>query len=127
VNQPHPAVAGHLDAIRNRDLDAYVATLHEDVLVVLPTGTRFEGRAAVTEFHRDFFADPDWTQAMTEVRFVATDATVSALYEAEYRDVDPAGVPFTSRFLVGLVFVRAGDGWLLLHDQCTPLADATPA
>lgn len=117
------AVDRHLSAIQNRDLSAYSATLHDDVLVILPTGARFEGRAAVEEFHREFFADPDWSQSMTELRFVAMDTAASTLYEAEYRDVDAAGQPITKRFLVGLVFVREGQEWLLLHDQCTPLPE----
>lgn len=115
------AIDQHLSAIRNRDLTSYAATLHDDVLVVLPTGTRFEGRAAVEDFHRDFFADPDWSQAMTEVRLTVTESTASALYEAVYRDVGPDGTPILARFLVGLVFVLTDSGWLLLHDQCTPL------
>ncbi len=115
------AVDRHLAAIADRDLDGYAASVHEDVLVVLPTGTRFDGKAAVVEFHRDFFADPDWSQDMAEVRFVEAGDTVSTLYEATYRDVDGTGAPILTRFLVGLVFVRTDGVWLLLHDQCTPL------
>jgi uncharacterized protein (TIGR02246 family) len=116
------AVARHLAAIADRDLAAYAATVHDDVLVVLPTGARLDGRAAVLDFHRDFFADPDWSQEMVEVRFVATDDTISTLHEATYRDIDGAGEPVLKRFLVGLVFTQKDTEWLLLHDQCTPLA-----
>jgi uncharacterized protein (TIGR02246 family) len=121
VDATRSAVARHLAAIADRDLPAYAATLHDDVLVVLPTGAQLHGRAAVVDFHRDFFADLDWSQELAEVRFVATDDTISTLHEATYRDVDRVGEPVLKRFLVGLVFTQNDGEWLLLHDQCTQL------
>lgn len=114
----------HLRAIAERDLAAYTATLHEDVTLILPTGARREGREAVTDFHRDFFADHDWTQDFRPVRTIATPGAVTAVYDVDYRDVDMAGAPIRKNFLVSLVFVRADGQWLLFHDQCTPLPDA---
>lgn len=115
------AIARHLGAIAARDLDGYAATLHDDVVVVLPTGRTLAGRAAVVEFHREFFADLDWTQDLTERSTTVGEHTARALYEAEYRDVDPAGAPIHTRYLIGFVFARVGDEWLLLHDQRTPV------
>lgn len=115
------AIGRHLDTITGRDLDGYAATLHDDVVLVLPTGTTFTGKAAVVDFHREFFADPDWTQDLTERTTTVGEHTARALFEADYRDVDPAGEPVRTRYLVGLVFARAGGEWLLLHDQCTPV------
>ncbi len=114
------AIDRHLQTITARDLDGYVATLHDEVVLVLPTGTTLAGKAAVAGFHREFFADTDWTQELTEKAMTLGEHTASALYEADYTDVDAAGAPVHQRFLLGLVFTRAGDEWLLLHDQCTP-------
>ncbi|HEV7650311.1 MAG TPA: nuclear transport factor 2 family protein [Actinophytocola sp.] len=115
------AIGRHLDTINGRDLDGFAATLHDDVVVVLPTGTTLTGKAAVVDFHREFFADPDWTQDLTERTTTVGEQAARALYEADYRDVDRAGEPVRTRYLVGLVFVCVGGGWLLLHDQCTPV------
>lgn len=115
------AIDQHLETITARDLDGFAATLHEDVVVVLPTGTTLAGKAAVVEFHRSFLADPDWTQELTEQSTTVGEHTARALYEVDYRDVDQAGAPVRMRYLLGLVFARAGGDWLLLHDQCTPV------
>ncbi|RJL31968.1 YybH family protein [Bailinhaonella thermotolerans] len=111
----------HLAAIADRDLKAYSATLHDDVIVVLPNGNRLEGRRSVEDFHREWFADLDWTQELHPLSLVETEGTLSALFEADYRDVDASGAPIHKRNLVSLVFTRTAEGWLLLHDQNTPL------
>jgi uncharacterized protein (TIGR02246 family) len=115
------AIGRHLDTINGRDLDGYAATLHDDVVLVLPTGTTFVGKEAVVDFHREFLADPDWTQDLTERTTTVGEHTARALYEADYRDVDGAGEPLQQRYLVAFVFVSVGGQWLLLHDQCTPV------
>jgi ketosteroid isomerase-like protein len=121
MNDARTAIERHLETITGRDLDGYTATLHDDVVVILPTGTTLVGKAAVTDFHRDFFADPDWIQDLTERTTTVGEHIARALYEAEYRDVDPNGDPIQTRFLVAFVFTRVGAEWLLLHDQCTPV------
>ncbi|NRQ39134.1 SnoaL-like domain-containing protein [Nonomuraea sp. NN258] len=115
-------IEAHLKAISERDLPAYTATLHDDVVVVLPNGGRLEGRQAVEDFHRDWFADLDWTQDLTRVAYVETDGTAVATYEADYRDVDGSGAPIHARNLLCMIFTRTAEGWLLLHDQNTRLA-----
>jgi uncharacterized protein (TIGR02246 family) len=115
------AIDRHLATITRRDLDGYAATLHDDVVVVLPTGRTLTGRADVVDFHREFFADPDWTQDLVERTTTVGEHVARALFEADYRDVDAAGAPVHTRYLVGFVFVRVGAEWLLLHDQCTPV------
>jgi uncharacterized protein (TIGR02246 family) len=121
MTDPRAAIGRHLDSIKARDLDGYAATLHDDVVLVLPTGTTFLGKDAVVGFHREFFADLDWTQELTERTTTVGEHTARVLYEADYRDVDAAGEPVREQYLVAFVFVDAGGEWLLLHDQCTPV------
>ncbi|MFI6522667.1 YybH family protein [Spirillospora sp. NPDC050679] len=117
------AVIGrHLTAIGKRDLTAYSATLRDEVEVILPNGSRLSGRRGVEDFHREFFADTEWTQDVTELSLRVTGGTAVAVYEADYRG-SAEGRPVRKRFLLTLVFVDDGSGWALLHDQCTPLPD----
>ncbi|MEV0583179.1 nuclear transport factor 2 family protein [Nonomuraea sp. NPDC050310] len=111
----------HLAALTARDLAAFTATLHEEVVVVLPNGSRLEGRQAVTDFHRDWFADLDWTQELTPLSVIETAGTLVATYEADYCDVDAQGAPIHARNVLSLVFTHGPDGWSLLHDQNTRL------
>jgi hypothetical protein len=41
------ALAEHLSALERKDLDAYAATLADEVVLILPDGTVLDGKAAV--------------------------------------------------------------------------------
>jgi uncharacterized protein (TIGR02246 family) len=114
------AVDRHLAAVTARDLDAYLATVHDDVSLVLPNGRLLEGREAVAEFHRDWFGDPDWSWTLSPIRTAATENAGVALFAVDYRDLDATGRPYQMTYSLSLTFTKTGDRWLLLHDQNTP-------
>jgi ketosteroid isomerase-like protein len=60
-----------------------------------------------------------------EHRVSAGDTEV-AMFLADYHDVDDEGAPVHRRNRLAMVFVRHGDGWLLLHDQNTPVGPQAP-
>jgi uncharacterized protein (TIGR02246 family) len=114
------ALDRHLAAIAARDAESYLATVHDDVSLVLPNGTLLGGRTAVAEFHRDWFSDPDWQMDVTVLHTATAGGTAVAVLDVDYRDVDAAGEPYAKQYLLGLVFTRDDAGtWLLLHDQNT--------
>lgn len=115
------AVERHLAAVTARDLDTYLTTVHEDVSVVLPNGTLVEGRAAVGEFHREWFADPDWSWRLSPTRTATAGDTGVALFTVDYDDLDRDGKPYTVCYLLSLAFARVDGTWLLVHDQNTPI------
>ena len=114
------AVDRHLATVTGRDLPGYLATVHDDVSLVLPNGRLIAGREAVGAFHRDWFDDPDWSWTLTPTRTATAGDTGLALFAAEYRDLDAAGKPYTMGYLLSLTFTRRDGRWLLLHDQNTP-------
>ena len=114
------AVQRHLDAVGGRDLDGYLATVHDDVSLILPGGRLVEGREAVAAFHREWFADPDWSWVLSGVRSAAAGDTGVAVVAVEYHDLDGSGQAYTVRYLLSLTFARRDGVWLLLHDQNTP-------
>jgi ketosteroid isomerase-like protein len=113
------AVDAHLDAIARRDLDAYLATVHADVTMIMPNGALLTGRDAAAEVQREWFGDPDWSWDVEVLHSTSAGDTGVALLAVDYRDVDAGGRPYAMAYLLGLVFVRVGAGWLLLHDQNT--------
>ena len=113
------ALQSHLDAIRRRDLEAFAATVHEDVTVVLPNGTLLCGRDEVVGFHREWFGSGTWRMDLTPERRMSAGETEVSIFLADYHDVDAEGVAFHRRRWLTLVFVRPGDEWLLLHDTNT--------
>jgi uncharacterized protein (TIGR02246 family) len=114
------AVDEHLAAVAGRDLAGYLATVHDDVCLVQLDGRTVTGREAVGEFHREWFADPDWSWRLTPLHRATAGETGTALFAVDYHDLDRTGAPYTMRYLLGLTFARLDAGWLLLHDQNTP-------
>ena len=108
----------HLAAVTGRDLDAYLATIHPDITVIIPIGDRLRGAIEVAEFHSEWFADRDWTYEIEHVDTVITPLTATRFVNVTDQD-GPALPP--RRFVMGLTFVLYDDRWLLIHDQRTPL------
>jgi ketosteroid isomerase-like protein len=113
------AVDRHLATITERDLTAYLATVHDDVTLIMPNGRLVEGKPALATFTGDWFGDLDWTWHLSPVHTTAADDTGVALFTVDYHDVDAAGQPYQLRYLLGLTFTRQNGVWLLLHDQNT--------
>jgi uncharacterized protein (TIGR02246 family) len=113
------AVNRHLAAVTARDLDGYLATVHQDVALILPNGRLVEGRDAVAEFHQEWFGDPDWSWVLSPVRTVTAGPTGVAVVAVEYHDLDGAGRPYEMRYLLSLTFASQEGDWLLVHDQNT--------
>ena len=106
----------HLDAIRNRDLEALAATVADDALVLITS----EGRLMRTarEFldaHRAWFQVDNWTleAAFEDIR--ETPGMAVAVLRLLYRE---PGVSQAS--LLTLVFEKRADRWLMVLDQNTP-------
>lgn len=120
------ALTRHLDSVARRDMAGFTDTVHPDAMVVLPTGERLVGKAAIIDFHKAWFTDPDWSQQLRLLTMTGDDAILSALYHVDYQDFTPQGEEIRKRYLLGLVFTKGKDGqWLLLHDQCTPLVEGS--
>lgn len=114
------AVNRHLSAIGRRDLDAYLATVHPDVSLIMPNGKLLTGRDELAALSRDWFGDPDWSWELDLRHTAAAGDTGVAIFAVDYHDLDGKGQPYELSYLLTLVFVRDGDRWLLLHDQNTP-------
>ena len=113
------AVDHHLTTIADRDIEAFLATVHDDVSLVAPDGRVIAGRAEVAAFHRDWFADPDWSWTLEPLRRVRAGDTGIAVQAVTYHDLDGQGQAYTLRYVLTLVFARVGGTWLLVHDQNT--------
>ncbi len=113
----------HLQAIQQRDMDTFLATLTEQeaISVILPNGTLFETRTAFVEFTRDWFADPDWRMTVALLRTAETAEMGVALLSVSYDDLDQHGQPYQLRYYLSLVFAQQQGAWRLVHDQNTLL------
>lgn len=114
------ALNHHLDTVGRRDTDGYLATVHDDVSLIMPNGRMLTGRDEVAKFTRDWFGDPDWSWEVSLQATATAGDTGRATFAVDYHDLDGEGRPYDLSYLLTLVFVRSGGTWLLWHDQNTP-------
>ncbi|MEV0131601.1 nuclear transport factor 2 family protein [Dactylosporangium sp. NPDC050688] len=119
------ALEEHLSALERKDLDAYAATLADEVVLILPDGTVLDGKAAVVELHREMFADDSWTQERTVRRVMVAGSTGWVLIEYRFVVVDSDGkVVSDSRAYFTLTYASVDGRWLVIADQNTRLPAA---
>lgn len=112
----------HLDAITERDLSVYVSTLTErqDLSVIFPDGSRLSTRDEVIDFHRAWFADPEWRMDIEEVWRLVSDESAIVLLKTAYRDTDSG----PSRYAwLSMSFAKENGSWRLVHDQNTRITN----
>jgi hypothetical protein len=71
--------------------------------------------------HRDWFTSPTWSLGTELVDIQETPDMGPAVIRLEYRDRAPDGRPIREASLLTLAFARRGDGWVMIHDQNTPI------
>jgi len=117
----HPALSAYLAAVDGRDLPGLLALVSPDVTLILPQGQLVAGRPAFEEFHREWFADPDWKLQADLVRSHTGEHAASFVLSVVYLDRDRAGNPVSYSYYLCLSFVRAAGSWQLVLDQNTPI------
>lgn len=111
------ALNEHIEAIRERDIDRFAATIaNDDVRFVGGDGSTIEGRENGIEAHRGWFASDDWTFD-PEVLWTREGRDLAlALARVSYRERGDS-----KQFMLLLAFVREDGGWKFLYDQNTPI------
>lgn len=114
------ALRRHLDAIANRDIEAFESHLtRRDVLyTIVQNGHAFTTPEKTVAIHEEWFRDPDWTWEGSVVHSVVGEDVAMALVKYDYR-ATPEAEPF-STWLVYVFQVEDGE-WRIVHDQNTAL------
>lgn len=111
------ALEEHIEAITERDIDRFAATLAQtDVRFVGGDGRIIEGRENAIAAHRDWFMDDTWTFS-PEIVWTREEAGAAwALTRVTYRAA--AG---ERQFNLLFLFVQENGDWRLVYDQNTPI------
>lgn len=118
-----PALPSSRPCPTTRNLDAFARTVHPGAVLILPSGRIIDGKPAIVDFHRAFFADLTWTQTYTEqARTVTWDTATVVLQTCFVQRDAAASITYEARNVLGLTFTHSRSGWLLIHDQNTRLA-----
>lgn len=111
------ALDDHLQAIDERDIDAFAATLaSDDVRFVGGDGRIIEGRENVVAAHRDWFMNDGW-RFDPEILWTREEAGAGwALTRVQYTENEQS-----REFLLLFLFVNEDGAWRLVYDQNTPI------
>lgn len=114
------AVQDHLDAITNRDLEAFKAHMTKDATMytIVQNGHAFTTPAEIIAIHEEWFKDPNWLWEGSLVHKVVGEDVAMALIKYEYRP--KAEDTPVSTWLV-YVFKLEDGAWCIVHDQNTSL------
>ena len=112
----------HLRAIQERNLDSLAETLPDDELVLIMSDGRLVRKTAeFLELHRGWFESTSWSLESELVSRLETSDLAVAVLRLGYRDTPSGGEPIRQDSLLTLVFQRRPQGWVMVHDQNTPI------
>jgi ketosteroid isomerase-like protein len=117
------AVEAHLAAVSARDMDALLPTLTEGESLVMigPSGHKFDTRQQYVDFHRQWFAGNDGGKLEPEIlRLIESPALGHAFIRYRYSFKDASGNDQSMENWLALTFALENGGWRLVFDQNTP-------
>jgi uncharacterized protein (TIGR02246 family) len=111
------ALEEHLEAITERDIDRFAATLAaDDVHFAGGDGRIVEGRENIVAAHRDWFMDDTW-RFEPEILWTREESGAAwALTRVQYSENGTE-----RQFLLLFLFVNEDGSWRLVYDQNTPI------
>ena len=116
------ALARHLLAIEERDLDALADTIAEDpISLVMSDGRLARSKKEFLEAHRGWFAMKHWRLEVKPVQLFDGPELGVALFQLDYRENAPGNAPVRQESLLTLVFQNRGGKWRMVLDQNTPV------
>ena len=115
-------------AITARDLDALLETVTtgDDLLLIFPNGGMTRTRTEYVDFHREWFADPNWTMPFEPISKQVEGSYGHALYRVRFDADGPDGPAPAGQSLVSLGFRLENGEWRLVHDQNTRVPPPEP-
>lgn len=117
----------HLDAVSNKDLKSLQSTLSPDgtMILILPGS---ETTTTVTEFmdyHKEWFAIPDWTFETEILHIDIGDNFGMAITEIIYLEPNRDGVPYFNRMTVSYDLKKIDGYWYIVKDHASSIEKST--
>jgi len=114
------ALQRHLDAISNRDIDAYKARLtkNDKLYTIVQNGHAFTSSSEIIAVHEEWFKDKNWIWEGNVVHKVVGEYMAMALVKYDYR-AKAEDKPF-STWLIYVFQLQDGE-WRIIHDQNTAI------
>lgn len=110
----------HLEAIVEGNLELLDPTVSDHVIMIGPDGTKYDGKEAFMQLHKNWFALNHWKWNGEILKTEYTDSLGFGLIKYHYVENDSVGnnVLESNAYLI-LIFKQVQAGWQLIHDQNT--------
>ncbi len=117
----------HLDAVTNKDLVALKSTLSPDgqMQLILPGQEIIYSVAGFMDFHRTWFAQPNWTFETQVLNIEAGSHLAMAVVQIIYREPDRDGQPYFNRMVVSYDLKKIQGQWYVIKDQASSVEKST--
>lgn len=117
----------HLDAVTNRDLNVLEQTLTPEgtMQLLLPATELKQGNKAFMDYHKEWFAIPDWT---FKTRIVNSDIGTdmgSIIVEIIYGEPLRDGKPYFNRMQISYVLKKIDGKWYVTKDHASSIEKST--
>lgn len=114
------ALQKHFDAISNRDIEAFKASLTRgrSLYTIVQNGHAFTTPEEIAAIHEEWFKDPKWIWEPTVIHKVVGADMAMAVIKYDYRP-KVEDKPLTS--WLTYVFELQDGAWRIVHDQNTAL------
>jgi ketosteroid isomerase-like protein len=107
----------HMDAIQNRKLKELLATVDDNVILILPDGTRMTSKKEFEQLHIEWFAETNWRMEMAILKKEESEDLGHVLIRYKYTEEGTATV--VRYTYLSMLFRKKSGQWLLIHDQNT--------
>jgi hypothetical protein len=117
----------HLDAVSNRDLVALKETMDPNgqMQLILPGSEIIDGVGGFMDYHKEWFAEPDWT---FETKILKTEIGTElgmAITEIVYREPLRKPEPYFNRMIVSYDLKKIAGKWYIIKDHASSIEKST--
>jgi len=115
------ALENHFGAVVNKNLEPYVGSLAkaETLHMVFPDGEMLTHIDSIAQFHKDWFAQDNWTFEYQIIKQDQVGDLAYAFLDIDYRKQKEGEDPLHLNFYLNVIFKYIDGEWLLVHDQNT--------
>lgn len=110
----------HIKSIENKDIESLIQTMPEsgeDTILIMPDGNIDKSRDNFVNGHREWFKSDNWSWKGEVQNIIESNEMAVATLKYTYKQDGDKG----SETLLGLVFKKINEKWVLVHDQNTPI------
>ncbi|CAM3505587.1 YybH family protein [Aequorivita lipolytica] len=117
----------HLDAVSNRDLVSLKETMapNGQMQLILPKTEIIKGVDGFMDYHKEWFAAPDWTFETKILNTEIGQDVGMAIIEIIYREPLRDGKPYFNRMIVSYDLKKIEGKWYVIKDHASSIEKST--